>query len=453
MRWRIVAWVSLGANCLLVALWVLTRSQPGDKVAPEPATAVAPASAKTNLVVRRQFFSWREVEAPDYPTYIDNLRSIGCPEQTIRDIIIADVNALYAKKRATEVVTAEQQWWRSQPDTNLLQVAAEKLHALDEERRALLSHLLGSSWEMGDLVNLPRPSRPGIALDGPVLGTLSADTKQALEDVSMRSADQLQAYLAAQQAQGKSPDPAELAKLRQQTRAELERLLTPSQLEEFLLRYSQHANNLRGLFGQMEYFDASQDEFRSVFRATDSIDEQLEALVGNDANTALQRKNLQDQRETAIKNALGSDRYEEYQMLQDPLYRDAVATALQAGTPDAAESIYEINLATLAEQQRIQSDTNLTADQKSIELKQAELDQLKANTVATGQDLPPDQTPQPQQPPPRKVYVLGPGDSATTISMMYGLPIIALRAANPNLDLGHLKPGDSVTIPRSPLGQ
>src|SRR5690349_3100498 len=60
---------------------------------------------KTNFLVRRQFFAWQEVESDDYPTYIANLRNIGCPEQTIRDIIIADVNALYARKQATEVRT------------------------------------------------------------------------------------------------------------------------------------------------------------------------------------------------------------------------------------------------------------------------------------------------------------------------------------------------------------
>src|SRR5437667_5223168 len=138
------------------------------------------AQSKTNVLLRRQFFSWGEVETADYPTYIANLRAIGVPEQTIRDIIIADVNALYARRRSTELVTAEQQWWRTEPDTNVVQIAAEKGRILDEERRTLLSRLLGPNWESGDIVSLPRPSRPGILLDGPLLGTLPAETKQSL---------------------------------------------------------------------------------------------------------------------------------------------------------------------------------------------------------------------------------------------------------------------------------
>jgi hypothetical protein len=152
---------------------------------------------------------------------------------------------MYSRRRALEVVTAGQQWWRAEPDTNVVAVAAEKSRALDDERRALLGRLLGTNWEGGDLVNLPRPSRPGVVLDGPVLGALPADTKQAVEEINMRSQDRLQAYLDAQKREGKEPDPAELAKLRQQTRVELQGVLAPPELEEYLLRYSDNATSLR----------------------------------------------------------------------------------------------------------------------------------------------------------------------------------------------------------------
>ena len=65
--------------------------------------------------------------------------------------------------------------------------------------------------------------------------------------------------------------------------------------------------------------------------------------------------------------------------------------------------------------------------------------------------MPPDLPPLPQTPQPRRVYVLGPGDSAATIALMYGLPESAIRAANPKVDFNKLKPGVAITIPRSPL--
>src|SRR5499427_7697945 len=174
MRWRVLFFSLLGVNLALGITWLVSARRQGSA----PVTPEAPESVsgvvRTNVVVRRQFFSWREVESADYPTYVANLREIGCPEQTIRDIIIADVNGLYARKLATDIVTPQQQWWRSTPDTNVLAAAAERARQLEDERRTLLARLLGPNCETGDLVTLPRPSRPGLVLDGAVLGNLSS---------------------------------------------------------------------------------------------------------------------------------------------------------------------------------------------------------------------------------------------------------------------------------------
>jgi hypothetical protein len=453
MRWRVIALVSLGVNIALGAAWLLLSRQEAAIIA-AAAAAPRPTSTNqttTNYVARRMLFSWQQIESADYATYVSNLRQVGCPEQTIRDIIIADVNTLFARRRATELVTPEQQWWRSQPDTNIVLAAAQKARELENERHAVLAGLLGTNWETGDLVSLPRPSRPGVVLDGPVLGVLAPETKQAIQEANVRSQDRMEAYLDAQRRAGKEPDPVELARLRQQTRDELAHLLSPPELEEFLLRYSQDANDLRTEFGQLSFFNATPDEFRAVFRATDALDQRIQLLAdANDPGGLSARKALEDQRANAIKVALGPERYQDYQMLHDPVYRDAVATAEEADTPEAAQTIYAINLAALAEQNRIRGDTNLTAEQKNLELKRVELEQLQANTVAMGQDLPDEPPPLPPIPEPKKVYVLGPGDSAATLAVMYGLPVSAIKAANPKVDFSRLKPGVAITIPPSP---
>ena len=453
MRWRVVALISLGVNIALAAGLLLAVRHSTGKGLSRTSAPSGPSldPVRTNVVLRRQFFSWREVESDDYPTYIANLRDIGCPDQTIRDIIIADINALYSRRRALEIVTPEQQWWRPDPDSNVVQVASEKMRVLEDERRAMLSRLLGTNWEAGDLANLPRPSRPGIVLDGPVLGALNAETKQALEDISIRSQDRLQAYLEAQRREGKNPDPEELARIRQQTRAELQRLLAPPELEEYLLRYSENAAALRLEMGQLKYFSATPEEFRAIFRSSDLFNEQIQLLSNaTDSNSVAQRKSLENQRDNAVKLAIGPARYQEYRLLHDPLYRDAVASAQQAGNPDSAKIIYEINLASASEAERIRANPDLSEEQKAIELKRLELEQLTANTAVSGVELPPEPQPAPIAPP-KKTYVLRPGDSASVVSMIYGVPVSALRAANPNLDLARLKPGDAINIPPAQL--
>jgi LysM repeat protein len=447
MRWRAIAAVSLIVNSVIAVAVLVFAGRGIPKRSDATIYAGSNQPARTNVVVRRQFFSWKEVESPDYPTYIANLRDIGCPEQTIRDIIIADVNSLYAQRRATNLLTSEQQWWRTEPDSNVVRVAAEKSRELDDERRALLTRLLGTNWESGDLVSLPRPSHTGIILDGAVLGNLTAETKQSIQEISQRSQDRMQAYLDQQRAAGLEPDPAEVARLRQQTRVELQSVLSPPALEEFLLRYSQNANNLRSEFGQLQFFNPTPDEFRSVFRATDTIDQQLEALAdADDPNSERQRKSLEQQREIALKSALGAKRYDEYRQLQDPIYREALAQAQDAGTPDAVQALYAINLTAASEADRIRSSTNLTDDQKMLELKRVELQQMQANMAATGQEVPPEPA-TPAPPPPPRTHVIRPGDTMPVMSLLYGVPAGAIRAANPNIDFNRLRPGDSIVIP------
>jgi hypothetical protein len=462
MRWKMMALLSVVANLALLAVLVGTRpgrTSGGGEALTVGAGTNAAAGASTKVVVKRQFFTWHELESDDYPTYIANLRDIGCPEQTIRDIIIADVNSLYARRRATELVSPEQQWWRAEPDTNVLQEAVAKIKELEAERRGLLARLLGPSWEGGDLVSLPRPSRPALQLDGPVLGTLPPEIQQAIQNISARSQEKLDAYLARQRQLNKPADRAEMARLRQQTHDELANVLTPPQLEEFLLRYSQTANDLRAELGQIGFFNASPDEFRSMYRALNSIDNELELLGdATDPASVQHRRTLEQQRENGVRMALGARRYEEFRTLHDPVYREALVEAMEAGTPDAARVFYELKLAAMSEQERIKADATLTAEQREIELKRIELEQLKANAVALGQEPAPEpeaagstSTQSTSAAPQRRGYTMKPGDNLAVVSLMYGVPISVIRAANPNVNFNRLRPGETLVIPPNQL--
>lgn len=68
--------------------------------APEERSATgARAEAAVPAVSAGAPFQWRQIESTDYRVYIANLRRIGCPETTVRDIIRADVRGLFGVKR------------------------------------------------------------------------------------------------------------------------------------------------------------------------------------------------------------------------------------------------------------------------------------------------------------------------------------------------------------------
>ena len=76
---------------LLVVLW--SNHRPATEP-PPPATPSDPPPEegtlvfRTNTVVRRLNFVWSQIESDDYATYIANLRRIGCPEPTVRDLSV-----------------------------------------------------------------------------------------------------------------------------------------------------------------------------------------------------------------------------------------------------------------------------------------------------------------------------------------------------------------------------
>jgi hypothetical protein len=304
------------------------------------------------------------------------LRDIGCPDSTIRDIIVADVDELYAHRRASEVVSADHQWWTSEPNMDAIQAAAEKIKVLETERRALLTRLLGPGWETANNP-LPPPTRTGISLTGPILGELDPQTKTAVYDIAAITQQKIEAYQDEQRKAGKEIDQAVLAKLRQESRAELAKVLNPLQMEEFLLRYSNTAFQMRS---DLRGLDLSKEEFRALFHARDSIEQQDEInYSGNDPVKLRRKEELEAQREAAIEKALGKERYTYYALNRDPLFQQSQATAEQMGAPaETVLPIYQINQLTAAERQRIQNDSTLTVEEKIDALAAVQAEQQKS---------------------------------------------------------------------------
>jgi hypothetical protein len=169
----------------------------------------------------------------------------------------------------------------------------------------------------------------------------------------------------------------EMTKLRQESRAELAKVLTPSQLEEFLLRYSSTAYQMRNELRGLEF---TPDEFRALFRARDVVEQNPDVFyTGSDPVKIHQKQVLEEQRETAIREAIGDGRYAMYVLNKDPLFRQSQTTAEQLGAPaDLVFPIYRINQLTDEEQKRIRNDATLSAEEKIDALATTQAEQQKS---------------------------------------------------------------------------
>ncbi|MGB9601278.1 MAG: hypothetical protein ACPMAG_00640, partial [Limisphaerales bacterium] len=322
-----------------------------------------------------------------YKPQINGLRkvTIGCPEQTIRDIIIADINHLYARKRITERPVINDQWWKDDPDMSYAAAEAKRYEALERERRGLLTQLLGENWDEEERFEKNSLNISGLVLAGQVLSKLSPEVVQALNANYQKMKDAYERHLASRKAIGYEADPVELARIRKEFRSEIEKILTPEQLEEFLLRYSHISSQLRK---RSQALNLTAQEFRAIFRVLDRTESQMS--VSDFANTeaaAQRRAALEASADTAIKQILGEERFQLYKYGADALFTEARNLTRNLGlSDDLTEKIYEINRLVKSEIQRINSDTTLTEEQKKEALDAATQAQMNAMRELLGED-------------------------------------------------------------------
>jgi hypothetical protein len=336
---------------------------------PSPALAAVPTNHILSVsnpvppkpVPAGRTYGWRDVDTDAYQAYLSNLRTVGCPEDKIRSIILADINELIAQKRLKEAVVHDPQWWRSEPELTIAGVLRDKGIALDEERRQLVARWLGEEEAGKQKSQITYWN--SVQLTGPVLGALSQDDHQTVQEVCAESMDRYQSIFWSTINSGQPLNQVELAKLRQRTRTELTKVLKPEALEEFLLRYSHNANRLRQ---DLRGFNPTPEEFRKIFRATDSIDHALQLEYGGlETLSPQQRERYETRRDQAIKEVLTPARYEAYLLTKDPLYRQAQMMALQYGAPSSAiMPIYNMTRENESRRKEILQDATLTPEQK-----------------------------------------------------------------------------------------
>jgi hypothetical protein len=375
MRGRVWFSLSVALNLLLaVLLWRQLSPEP-DLAGLDSARADTPdiqTIVRTNTLVRQQNFVWSDIESDDYAVFIRNLRWIGCPESTIRDIIVADVNQLFLRRHAAEIVTPQQQWWRTEADPEVAQAAATDALALARERRELLTELLGPNWESAEY---PFPAAYALSsLDGPILGQLAPETKAAVHQIERSVQERLRSYLEKVEPAGQPPDPAVLARLREESRSALSEILAPEALEEYLLRNSLLASELRDSLRGVE---VTPEEFRTLFRALDPLrhDHQLASDPANAAPATSEQTAQLETLQNTLLEVLGEQRYEDLQLSRDSLYQEARQIVTQAGVPEAQlVPVAAIVRLTQEELARIHSDPLLSNE--------ARLEQLQATREA-----------------------------------------------------------------------
>ena len=120
-----------------------------ENASPDNSTLVAEAlknapSHTTNAVASRTPFA--SIYSSDPKLFVDNLRRVGCPEETIRDIMVAEVSRKYrAQEEALLPTPADHVPWGWSPRTSegKLIERRQQAAAIAREKEALFHTALG----------------------------------------------------------------------------------------------------------------------------------------------------------------------------------------------------------------------------------------------------------------------------------------------------------------------
>ncbi len=393
MNINLIIVLSLGLNAVLAGGVVKALgskpSSPTTEVADKSAVAVpqttpqpAARSAETVVIqVPPEPFHWRMLESEDYRQYVANLRSIKCPEQTIQDIVYADLERLLAKKfRAVNIKykinrdNASSDYWKSDEEFLLAKYERDKEgRKVHEERREALIELLGMDVEQ------QRRARLGLAeFDVTVYPFLNTREMAAIRDVWAEFREKetdarrkFSGYMGPEVM-------AEFHKLSLERHEAALKALSPQKMEEWMLRVSHTANLMRGSLGA---FGANEQEFRALHKL--EYDHYLKigpyAYMGmrdpDDLVAQARIAESQKIKDAAIRQVLGEQRYSEYVMAQDRDFKNVYEFANNSGLGrETAVQVYQMKQANDAELARIAANQTLAPEQRqqaTLEIQQA----------------------------------------------------------------------------------
>lgn len=386
MNLKTILALSLVAN-LVLALTVARKS--GDSIpAPAPVSSAETETADSKPVIAAEkatesapppaqessrSFGWEAVESPDYKQYIANLRSIGCPEETIKDIINADVNSLYAQKRKeAKGPVKEYEFWKS---GNLF------FGSVDSEKMEIDANLEKEKNEMLRSLGIEPDARAAMSTMMNPMENMLAFLPEEKKTRVMETMMDYQAKMA-KASKGGGTDMEKLGEVQKSMEAAITKMLTEDEAFDYQMRFSITANTLRQ---SIAGFEPSKDEFVKLYDLRKEFDAEHSIFSRGSETPEESKLRKADEKllKEAIQVSLGDERYADYEMSQDYKYKQAHTAAKRSGLGvEEAKAAWEMRKE--AEKQASELRKNKELEKAA---RNAALAAIRAETEASIRDI------------------------------------------------------------------
>jgi len=374
MKTRLVIGLSLALNVALAAAIFRSAKNPP---APAPAPAAAtpfpgrippPPAPAVDSPPPGLPFHWSQVDSENLRIYRDNLRAIGCPELTVREIIRAVINERFGTQRRNLLAPLEDRYWDMVKGEELIRRQAipqaewgRALAALAAERQRLIAEVLGRDALAAEAEQQAR--RAALELRR---SWLPPEKRERLIELEETHQQQLITWAAALGLQPYGVPTAEEGNRLQEWQQEFDesekQLLTPDELAELQLRESDAAD----WAGNLPGFAPSEDEWRAMTKLRSELDEGQSQPGGpeltEEERTARQGE-LQSNFDQTLKETLGPDRFAQYELANNGEYQGVRNVTQRYGLPDSvAASVFDIQQTALARANQVSEAPDLSPE-------------------------------------------------------------------------------------------
>ena len=377
--------VSLAANAVLIA----SRTGSRESVSASGATATpgATISVAASGEAKPAADGARLAEAirtGDLETLRDQLRAAGVEEDMVRALVSMRLWKRH-EARMREISfgqTSSKEWWK-QEDWNFggrTKEEREELRALQKQTKDEIERLLGPDPE-------PEKSNPWLARQ---YGFLPAEKRDALMKLEQ---DYQELQMELQQDMGSFRMPADQEKqrfLEEEKKRDMAALLSPEEMENYELRQSSTAGQLRW---QMTRMNATEEEYRAIFAIRREFDEQYSLSDQFGSRSMSQddwkkRNEAEKAMQEQIKAALGEERYTLYAYANNGEFQQLQGATKRFGLPeDTPVRVLGLRDEISAEGNRIADDKNLSPEQKGEALRRLAADGRKKLDGLLGADV------------------------------------------------------------------
>lgn len=398
---------------------------------------------------------WSRVESADYKTFVGNLRAIGCPESTIRDIVMLDLFKSLGEQMSDLARKREIPFWQNQlttnspPITNEVRLAVAEFASLAKETLGVepgqwfydqsewLQQVFGNGSEdfaaleelfdtmdNGDDLNWMDPQRRR------ALALLRADYQKRINDLEKKSEET---------PEGPQRDALQkkIEELYDQQEKAEKTFLTPAEQREMELRDDYQLKQM------LTGVSVNRAEFEQLHELTNKPEQ--DGAAPNAAATLIDGRYQPwyidgTPEQAQAKRILGDERYAQFKRTADPKFVQIASYATSLNLPlQTVNALDEINRAYAASiRNGADPEAARSASSQALDALVGSDEKLKNSKEALANLI---------MSPPME-YTLKINDSLDDIAAGHGTTAAALLRANGVTSAAQLQPGQVIKIPQ-----